>query len=130
MIHTSAADTGDALRRLLGGPLDPGAAAEARSIVASNGAVGSAVEVARSYGAEADLELERVLASIDGGAADRRVGDTLRSLADHFIAGIATPAEPGLASWFRPGPFPRPSPGNWRHPGRGRAGRTARTGWR
>jgi heptaprenyl diphosphate synthase len=88
VILALATDTGDALRRLLGGSLDPAAVAEARTLVASNGAVGSALDVARQYAAEADVELERLLAAVGGGAPARQMSDSLRSLAGHLIAGV------------------------------------------
>jgi heptaprenyl diphosphate synthase len=84
-------EAGQTLRRLLGGPIDPAGVAEARAVVRANGAVASALEVARGYAAEADLELERLVDACGGGPEARKVAEALGALGGHLIAGVATP---------------------------------------
>jgi heptaprenyl diphosphate synthase len=82
-----------ALRGLLGGPVDAQAVAAARALVRADGAVSSAIDVARTYAAEADVELERLVAILGGGPDAEAVGATFGALAPHLIGGV----EPALA---------------------------------
>jgi heptaprenyl diphosphate synthase len=92
VIRALADVTGESLRRLLGGPVDAAAVAEARALVRSNGAVASALDVASRYAAEADHELSRLVAACGDGPEARRVAESLGALSGHLITGVATPA--------------------------------------
>ncbi|HEX2041580.1 MAG TPA: polyprenyl synthetase family protein [Acidimicrobiales bacterium] len=85
-------EAGQALRRLLGGPVDAAAVEEARALVRADGAVASALEVARRYAAEADVELDRLTGACGEGPHARKVAEVLGALAGHLIAGVPAPA--------------------------------------
>ena len=85
------ADAGQALRRLLGGPVDAATVEQARALVRADGAVGSALEVARRYAGEAERELDRLVDACDGQTQARAVAESLAALAGHLIAGVPTP---------------------------------------
>ncbi len=86
------ADADQALRRLLGGPVDAAAVEQARALVRANGAVGSALDVARRYAEEAQRELDRLVDACDGRPQARKVAESLGALAGHLMAGAPTPA--------------------------------------
>jgi heptaprenyl diphosphate synthase len=88
VIRALAADRDQALRGILGGPLDAAAVEQARALVRADGAVASAIDVARRYAAQADIELDRLVATLGGGLEAERVAMTLGALADHLIAGV------------------------------------------
>jgi heptaprenyl diphosphate synthase len=71
----------EALRKLLGTPLERAEVEAARALVRSNGAVGAAVDVARRYAGESKAALATV-----GGAG--RVVSALATLGDHLIENI------------------------------------------
>ncbi|MDQ4067920.1 MAG: polyprenyl synthetase family protein [Actinomycetota bacterium] len=81
----ASAQSSEALRKLLGSPLEREQVEEARAIIRSNGAVGAAVEVARGYARESLAALAGVRAGGEGG---RLVMDGLASLGDHLIENI------------------------------------------
>jgi heptaprenyl diphosphate synthase len=71
----------EALRKLLGSPLERSEVDAARALVRSNGAVGAAVDVARRFAGES----VQALATIDGASA---VVAALATLGDHLIENI------------------------------------------
>jgi len=71
----------EALRKLLGAPLERHEVEEARALVRANGSVAAAVDVARGYAAESVRALGRV-----GGTGP--VVDALATLGDHLIENI------------------------------------------
>jgi heptaprenyl diphosphate synthase len=83
VIRTLAEDTGDAaaLRRLLGSPLTIDDMHEARAIVRSGAAVGSALDTARAFVAEAHASLAPL------GSSEARVG--LEGAAEHLLDSVA-----------------------------------------
>ncbi|HEX2274843.1 MAG TPA: polyprenyl synthetase family protein [Acidimicrobiales bacterium] len=84
-------EAGQALRRLLGGPIDAVGVDEARALVRADGAVASALDVARRYAAEADLELARLTSACGDGSRARKVAGALGALPGHLIAGVPAP---------------------------------------
>jgi len=88
VIKALLVDHDEALRRLLGGPVDAPTVEAARAIVRSNGAVTSAIDVARGYAAAADVELDRLMGILGEGPDARRVGDAMGALAGHLMAGV------------------------------------------
>jgi heptaprenyl diphosphate synthase len=78
----AAAESSEALRALLGSPLERHEVDTARDIVRSNGAVGAAVDVARRYATESVSALADVSAGGDGGT---EVMAALAALGDHLI---------------------------------------------
>ncbi|HWC12765.1 MAG TPA: polyprenyl synthetase family protein [Acidimicrobiales bacterium] len=88
VIRALAADRDESLRRILGGPLDAAAVEQARALVRADGAVASAIDMARHYAAHADIELDRLVATLGGGLEAERVAMALGALADHLIAGV------------------------------------------
>jgi heptaprenyl diphosphate synthase len=81
----ASAESSEALRRVLGSPLEPDQVDVVRGIIRSNGAVGAAVDVARRYAGESAEALEGVTAGGEGG---ERVMAALASLGDHLIESI------------------------------------------
>jgi geranylgeranyl pyrophosphate synthase len=88
VIRALAAERDQSLRRILGGPVDADAVEQARTLVRNDGAVSSAIDVARRYAAQADIELDRLVATLGGGVDAERVAMALGALADHLIAGV------------------------------------------
>jgi heptaprenyl diphosphate synthase len=86
-------EAGQTLRRLLGGPLDAVAVDEVRALVRADGAVASALDVARRYAAEAALQLGHLTGACGDGPDAHKVADALGALAGHLIAGV--PARTG-----------------------------------
>ncbi|MFN2607688.1 MAG: polyprenyl synthetase family protein [Acidimicrobiales bacterium] len=91
VIKALLADHDEALRRLLGRPVAGAGLEQARALVRANGAVASAVEVARRYAAEADVELARLLDEVGSQADARAVGAAFGALAGHLIGGVHPP---------------------------------------
>jgi heptaprenyl diphosphate synthase len=81
----ASSESSEALRALLGSPLERHEVEAARDIVRSNGAVGAAVDVARRYAAESAEALAAVPAGGDGGT---EVMAALAALGDHLIDNI------------------------------------------
>ena len=90
VIRALAEEQGESLRRLLGGPVDAAAVQQARALVRANGAVASALGVARHYAMEADLELARLVSACGDEGEALRVTESLGALAGHIIAGVPT----------------------------------------
>jgi heptaprenyl diphosphate synthase len=88
VIRALAGERDQSLRRILGGPVDADAVEQARTLVRNDGAVNSAIDVARRYAAQADIELDRLVATLGGGVDAERVAMALGALADHLIAGV------------------------------------------
>jgi len=88
VIRALAADADHSLRSLLGGPVDAAAVEQARALVRANGAVASAIDVARDFAAEADAELARLVDACGDGNEARRVAGSLGALSGHLIAGV------------------------------------------
>ncbi|HEV3400607.1 MAG TPA: polyprenyl synthetase family protein [Acidimicrobiales bacterium] len=84
-------EAGQVLRRLLGGPVDAAAVEEVRALVRADGAVVSALEVARRYAVEADLELDHLTSACGDGPNARKVAEALGALAGHLIGGVPAP---------------------------------------
>jgi heptaprenyl diphosphate synthase len=80
VILALATETDDRLRGLLGKPLSGDAVDEARSLIRSNGAVSSAIEVARGYAREAEQALDAF--------SDQPAVAALRSVPDQLIATV------------------------------------------
>ena len=81
----ASAESSEALRKLLGSPLERDQVEAARAIIRSNGAVAAAVDVARRYARESVEALAAVRAEGEGG---RLVMEGLSSLGDHLIENI------------------------------------------
>jgi len=86
----ASAESSEALRALLGSPLERSEVDAARAIIRSNGAVGDAIDVARHYAGSAAKALAVLPAGGEGGA---RVMAALASLGDHLIENIPVYAE-------------------------------------
>ena len=82
VIRALAGADSEALRKLLGAPLEPDEVDAARAIVRSNGAVDAAIDVARRYA----LESGAALSGVSGGAVE--VVSALSTLGDHLIENI------------------------------------------
>jgi heptaprenyl diphosphate synthase len=81
----ASSEASEALRQILGAPLEPEQVDAVRSIVRSNGAVGAAVDVARRYAEQSAEALGNVRSDGEGG---HRVMAALASLGDHLIENI------------------------------------------
>ena len=81
----ASTESSEALRKLLGSPLERDQVEAARAIIRSNGAVAAAVDVARRYARESVEALAAVRAEGEGG---RLVMEGLSSLGDHLIENI------------------------------------------
>jgi heptaprenyl diphosphate synthase len=90
VIRALASADAEALRKLLGSPLEADEVDAARSIIRSNGAVGAAVDVARRFATESAEALAAVPA---GGESGQSVMDALASLGDHLIENIPVRTE-------------------------------------
>ena len=86
----ASAESSEALRQLLGSPLEAAEVETARSIIRSNGAVEAAVDVARRFAAESAEALKGVPAGGEGG---QTVMAALASLGDHLIENIPVYAD-------------------------------------
>ena len=86
----ASAESSEALRRLLGSPLEADEVDAARSIIRSNGAVSAAIDVARRFAVESAEALRGVPAGGEGG---KIVMSALASLGDHLIENIPSYAE-------------------------------------
>ena len=87
VIRALASAGSDALRDLLGSPLEPHEVDAAREMIRSNGAVGTAMGVARGFAQESAVALADVPAADEG----RQVMSALGSLGDHLIENIPIP---------------------------------------
>ena len=76
----ASAESSEALRALLGGPLDKAGVDEARRIIRSNGAVSAALTVAQGYAAEAAEALDEL-----GGGEGGPVIAALQALGGHLV---------------------------------------------
>ncbi len=85
----AAAESSEALRALLGSPLERHEVDAARDIIRSNGAVTAAVDVARRYAGES---VEALGAVAVGGDGSTEVLTALATLGDHLIENIPVPA--------------------------------------
>lgn len=88
VIKALLADHGQSLHGLLGGPVDSEAVAAVRALVQADGAVASAVEVARAYAAEAEADLDHLVAVLGGGPDAERVAATFAHLGPYLIASV------------------------------------------
>ena len=85
VIRALAAESNEALRKLLGNPLSASEVEAARALVKGNGAVGAAKGVAREYAAMAAKAFDTVAA---GAGTDVPVAAALRSLGDDLIENL------------------------------------------
>ncbi len=83
VIRALATDDGDALRGLLGHPLDPGEMQRARALVRENGAVAGSVRTAREFAEQAVA----TLAPLGDGLATGSLAATTLHLVDHLPVG-------------------------------------------
>ncbi len=86
----TATEGSEALRSLLGAPLEPAQVDAVRTIIRSDGAVGAAIDVARRYAGESAAALADLPGGGEGG---EQVMAALASLGDHLIENIPSCAE-------------------------------------